>query len=305
MDDNNEVIDTQTNSKKKKAVLISVVSIIGAAVIVVAVLFATHVICFHDWAEAACETPETCTICNRIQGESLGHDIVAATCTTAETCTRCGEVFKPELGHDTKDATCLDSEICMRCKEEFGSPLGHDVETWNTEVEPTCTSIGKKAGKCTRCSRTIEEEIEMIPHAEGEWEITKDYNIETNGTVTPGEKVLKCANCGAAMKTAEYTIELTTGQKNAIKTAVEYCEWLHPSYQLAIDWMVEQDGYTTDDATFGVDHCGADWKEQAALNAKSQVDYGGASEEGLREQLGTFYKFTEDEIEYALAEVGY
>ena len=44
--------------------------------------------CEHEWVEASCESPKTCSLCNAIEGEALGHteEIVAgksATCTEA------------------------------------------------------------------------------------------------------------------------------------------------------------------------------------------------------------------------------
>ena len=47
--------------------------------------------CEHEWAEATCTEPKTCTKCKETEGEPLGHNWKAATCEEPETCTRCGE----------------------------------------------------------------------------------------------------------------------------------------------------------------------------------------------------------------------
>lgn len=53
----------------------------------------------HEWADAACTTPKTCTKCGETEGEALGHDWVDATCTTPKTCSVCGEIEGEALGH--------------------------------------------------------------------------------------------------------------------------------------------------------------------------------------------------------------
>lgn len=86
-------------SSRNKTIAI-VAGAIVVAIVVVIVLFATHVICFHDEVtEATCTEPPTCTTCNRAQGEALGHTWVDATCTEPKTCSVCGETEGEALGH--------------------------------------------------------------------------------------------------------------------------------------------------------------------------------------------------------------
>ena len=40
--------------------------------------------CEHDWNDADCDTPETCSICGATQGEPLGHDYVNGDCTRCD-----------------------------------------------------------------------------------------------------------------------------------------------------------------------------------------------------------------------------
>jgi len=48
---------------------------------------------------------------------------------------------------------------------------------------------------------------------------------------------------------------------------------------------VKYEGFTHEEAVYGVDKCGADWNEQAALKAQDYLDYSSFSREGLIEQL--------------------
>ena len=71
--------------------------------------------CSHEWAEATCTSPRTCTKCEETEGESLGHEMVEANCTEAKHCVRCGMTDGEPLGHDWKAATTEDPQICLVC----------------------------------------------------------------------------------------------------------------------------------------------------------------------------------------------
>ena len=66
---------------------------------------------------------------------------------------------------------------------------------WGEEritLEPTCTTLGKKAKVCEICGRTIETEIPALGHNYGDWVITKNVTCLQNGT-----KTKTCTVCGA------------------------------------------------------------------------------------------------------------
>lgn len=90
---------------KKKVIICA--SVVCIAVLVIGILFATNVLCIHKWSDANCTQPKTCIICNRTDGNPLGHTagewtvIKVSTCSEtgeAQTkCTRCGEKMTKEL----------------------------------------------------------------------------------------------------------------------------------------------------------------------------------------------------------------
>lgn len=65
--------------------------------------------CEHQWEDATCDTPKTCLICGKTQGEPLGHEWVGPTCVDPEFCSVCG-IEKPSgaeaLGHDYQNGYC-------------------------------------------------------------------------------------------------------------------------------------------------------------------------------------------------------
>lgn len=108
-------------------------------------------ICFsHDFVDADCEKPKTCSICGKEVGSSLGHDYQIKA---------------------TVDPTCVDNGretyLCSRCNDSYINEikaLGHSYEGEPEVVEPTCTVDGKNINKCMRCGNTIEETIPAIGH---------------------------------------------------------------------------------------------------------------------------------------------
>ena len=94
-------------------------------------------------------------------------------------------------------------------------------------------------------------------------------------------------------------VGVTTGQKNALKKAKSYLSYTSFSYSGLLNQLVFE-GFTQDEATYGVDNCGADWSLQAVYKAKSYLEYSSFSRSGLVEQL-VFEGFTQEQAEYGVS----
>lgn len=79
--------------------------------------------CEHEWIEADCVNPATCSKCDATEGSPKGHTWEAATCTTAKTCEICGVTEGEALGHDWQEATVEAPKTCKVCGETEGDPL--------------------------------------------------------------------------------------------------------------------------------------------------------------------------------------
>lgn len=113
-------------------------------------------------------------------------------------------------------------------------------------------------------------------------------------------------NNGATNSNASQTqsvSNMTVGQENALKKAKSYLDTMAFSKKGLVE-QLEFEGFSTEDSTFAVENCGADWKEQAAKKAKSYMDLMAFSRDGLIEQL-EFEGFTTEEAEYGATSVGY
>lgn len=135
-----------------------------------------------------------------------------------------------------------------------------------------------------------DKKVEVIAEQQ-ESELAVDKSVEDKQTATkkeeskevvreesPEEKLLKNA---------------TTSQKNAYKSAKSYLGYSAFSYKGLIK-QLEYEKYSTEDATWAADNCGADWYEQAVKQAKSYLDYSAFSHDGLIKQL-EYEGFTTDE----------
>ncbi len=77
----------------------------------------------HQWAEATCTTPKTCTGCNETEGEALGHSWADASCTAPKTCAACGATEGEALEHTWIPANHQQPQTCSVCNTTEGEAL--------------------------------------------------------------------------------------------------------------------------------------------------------------------------------------
>lgn len=117
--------------------------------------------CKHEWVDATCETPKTCTKCSETEGEALGHKWVAATCEEARHCSICGTTDGEPLGHDWAEATCYLRRFCPKCGRTEGEPLGHTPSDWIEEPDYVTATVALHK-RCLTCGLVMEEKTEAI-----------------------------------------------------------------------------------------------------------------------------------------------
>lgn len=62
-------------------------------------------VCSHNYKDATCVSPKTCTLCGQTNGSALGHTYSAATCTAPKTCNSCGATIGSAAGHKWTNIT--------------------------------------------------------------------------------------------------------------------------------------------------------------------------------------------------------
>ena len=152
---------------KKALILVAVFALLGV------LLASCDTIHIHDYREATCTTPATCTQCGMTEGAPLGHISATPTCTEPAICSRCSMVIEDAIGHNFAKATCTEDAVCTQCHTTIQTAHGHDFMA-ATCIEPQkCRVCGITQGDslghnyseasctapaaCTRCNATTGE----------------------------------------------------------------------------------------------------------------------------------------------------
>ena len=199
----------------------------------------------HEWVEADCTTPKTCSTCGATEGAALGHaeesiSGKSATCTEeglseGSKCSVCGETVVeqqviPAKGHTEAidaavAATCTSDGLtegkhCSECNEVLVAqqtvPGGH-VEVIDEAIEPDCLSTGLTEGKhCSACGEVLveQESIDALGHTEV---IDAGYAADcVNNGLTEGKH---CSVCD--MVIVSQKVIKATGHNEVIDVAVK------------------------------------------------------------------------------------
>lgn len=103
--------------------------------------------CSHEWVEADCLTPKTCSKCQETEGEALGHSWTDATCAAPKTCENCGLTEGEALAHTWTEVTCAAPKTCSGCGLTEGEALEHTWEEAHYQAPKTCTVCGTTEGE--------------------------------------------------------------------------------------------------------------------------------------------------------------
>lgn len=98
------------------------------------------------------------------------------------------------------------------------------------------------------------------------------------------------------------TPSVSISKQNALKSAQSYLSFSAFSRKGLIE-QLEYEKYSTEDATYAVDNCGANWNEQALKSTKSYLNTSAFSYSGLKEQL-EYEGFTSEQASYGVNNCG-
>lgn len=228
-----------------------------------------------------------------------------ATCTSTGLktykCEKCGETktaIVDKLGHSWKEADCLYPTMCTRCGITEGDPK-HSYNQIDS-ADATCTVDGYVKFKCSVCG---DEHIETVT---AKWHIWRDATCTqpktctvcgaTEGSALGHTDGAVCSRCG--------TVLMSTGKYNAKRQVESMAEYTALSRQGFIQ-MLELLGYTTEEATYGVDNVYIDYNKNALENAKLYTDGDlSSSYEGLIFILEEVLYFTHDQAVYGADNCG-
>ena len=188
---------------------------------------------------------------------------------------------------------------------EFNEPKTYAISLTVSDGKASDSDIVQViVDKQEKIAEEVEDEaIEEIPEVEvsEEEEITEEEEPEPEETVEEEPEPEQTVEEEPIVE--EKPDEATLGEKNAAKKALDYLAYMPFSYSGLVD-QLKFEGYTHEEAVYGVDRCGADWNEQAALKAQDYLNYSSFSRVELIAQL-EFEGFTRQQAEYGVQAVGY
>lgn len=105
--------------------------------------------CQHEWKDATCDAPKTCTLCGVTEGEALNHQWQDATCTAPKTCALCSKTEGEALGHVYDDSApdCENPKICSTCGQPEGKATPHTWLDADCANPKTCSVCAKTEGE--------------------------------------------------------------------------------------------------------------------------------------------------------------
>lgn len=122
-------------------------------------------------------------------------------------------------------------------------------------------------------------------------------------TVKESTEVSSKAKTSKKEPTQKATSKTSVGKKNALQSAKEYLETMAFSYY-GLKKQLMYEGYSDAEATYGVEHCGANWERQAEKMAKEYLRTSSYSRRGLIEQL-EYEGFSNKQAVHGVNAVGY
>lgn len=172
--------------------------------------------------------------------------------------------------------------FALICIINFASKSGNNnsSDESSSSSSVVVTEVATEASTEEVTKKVTEEKVESQP------EVATEAPTEAPETPAPTEDQ-----------------NVTTGMKNALKSAQNYLDFTAFSYTGLIK-QLEYEKYSTEEATYAADNCGADWNEQAAKCAKNYVNFTSFSREGLIDQL-IYEGFTQEQAEYGAQAAGY
>ena len=102
--------------------------------------------CKHEFVDATCSSPKTCSVCGETEGEALPHTWVDATCTAPKTCSVCALTEGDPLGHTWQPATCSAPKTCSVCSATEGEVADHVWQAATCSAPKTCSVCQKTEG---------------------------------------------------------------------------------------------------------------------------------------------------------------
>ena len=163
----------------------------------------------HDWADATCTEPQTCSVCGATQGKALDHSFVDYVSDNNATCTADG----------TKTAKCERCNATDTIKD-VDSKLDHSFTNYVSNEDATCTVDGTETAKCDRCDAKDTRTAEGSAKGHTAGETVVENNVDPTCTTAGSyDNVVYCTVCDAEISRDTITVDALGHSYDAVVTA--------------------------------------------------------------------------------------
>lgn len=218
-------------------------------------------------------------------------------------CPSCGETNRLTLCKSCGAQMAKSAKQCPSCGAKQKKPIYKRVWFWILVVIVVMiasSSSGKEkqstASAPTATPQVTNEAVSDSKDTSAQSDTNEFQEAEPTESEAPQEAV-------SEIEQPAVEPEVAMGESNALAKAKSYLDFTAFSYTGLID-QLEYEGFSTEEATYGADNCGADWNEQAAKKAKSYLEFTSFSRSGLIDQL-LYDGFTQEQAEYGVTQNGY
>lgn len=194
----------------------------------------------HQWKNATCDEPKTCTVCGKIEGEPLEHTVNTYEITLEPTCTAGGK----------QQGTC---SLCGEIISKEIDKIAHtDDNVWVVIKKPSASFSGEKATHCMVCGEIVQT-------------LTFDLSMEEKNAIRKAESYLSCMPFSRSGLIKQLEFEGFSGSaatiavdnvvvdwnEQAAKKAESYLSFM-PFSRSGLIKQLKFEGFTNEQAEYGV-----------------------------------------------------
>lgn len=227
-----------------------------------------------------------------------------------------GTSLGQEFGKDYGDGAAVESPekiakdgfVLTGWKEKGGNG---DIRISKTGSRFTLSNITRDTAVVAQWAKTYK-----VTFSDGDGNVLETQQVEEGKSAKPSKSPSKAGfifkgwdtsldkiNADTTI-TALWKAKPTASQNSAVTSAKSYLRTVGGFSYKRLFEQLKYEGFSDDDATYGVDECGANWMEQAEQSAKSYMKHiGGFSRTGLIRQL-EYEGFTPDQAAHGADSVG-
>ncbi len=227
--------------------------------------------CEHQWQEATCTTPKTCTKCQETEGEVLGHNWQEATCTEPKTCSLCGLTEGDILPHHWVEVSCAAPKHCSLCSLTEGEALPHTWQEANYQRAQSCSLCGAQEGQPLPADFEVHGLVcNMEENTEYIYRSCTDRNasLPITGTVLITDyKVFSSDDTHAAKEGYEWRsiqVSVSFQAENAKDNGLRLNRWIEDYYDVD-EWKSSINLGNNGDMTYQINYLGQVWEAYCVI----------------------------------------